>query len=600
MKSKFLVGLIIVFLAFSLVGARDFTIYNTTNPSQNYFFVNGTTGNSVFSGKITAGYFFGDGSGLTNLNVSSIDLSSYFTKSDILGFNYYNSSNFVISDYYLKSNPFSFYNSTTIPNYILTLNEADLNVNSSNYWDGLNSPSDILGSQINNDLNWINASTAGGSYVPYTGATTNVNLNAKNLVNTAKLSVGSSTASSTGVAYFNGNVGIGTTSPGAKLEISNDNAKIKLSNPSNPSNYYTTIEQHYNYAGPSFVINSVSGGTTLQILGRYSSNLAIMKDGGNVGIGTTSPGAKLEVSGGTTPSADTNIKIDTSGSTTYNPYLDLKANKPANTLSGGLRIFNGGGATPFVQIVGKTASSDTTGSLEFYTSNNEAMRITSAGNVGIGTTSPGAKLSFGTYYSTYNNVNSVRLYEFGSTLYGFGISSNLLEIHADQSPGNIGFFTNNSEKVRITTNGNVGIGTTAPSQKLSVVGGYGLIKGPSWVTTGDASTLYFGDTNHFIQSLFGQGVKISSVGGYIFLQQSTGNLGIGTTGPTQKLDVAGSIKLTGSLVYSNIPRTGSTTMGNPTYNTLSEVAFVNTAYNTNSCYWKSGTSTCLVTLYSFC
>jgi len=133
---------------------------------------------------MSADYFFGSGRYLTDLNVSELDMSDYFTSSEILSFGYYNLSSFNIDDYYLKSNPFGFYNSTTIPSYILSSDEGNLNVNSSDYWDGLNSPADILGSQINNDLNWINASTANGSYVPYVGADNNVDLGEENISTT--------------------------------------------------------------------------------------------------------------------------------------------------------------------------------------------------------------------------------------------------------------------------------------------------------------------------------------------------------------------------------------------------------------------------------
>ena len=56
-------------------------------------------------------------------------------------------------------------------------------------------------------------------YVPYTGATSNVNLNNQNLLNLATLSVGTTTLSSTGIAFFNGKVGIGTSTPGLSLTV---------------------------------------------------------------------------------------------------------------------------------------------------------------------------------------------------------------------------------------------------------------------------------------------------------------------------------------------------------------------------------------------
>jgi hypothetical protein len=57
------------------------------------------------------------------------------------------------------------------------------------------------------------------SYVPYSGASGAVDLNNKALKNAATLSVGSATLPTGGVAYFNGNVGIGNTAPGANLHV---------------------------------------------------------------------------------------------------------------------------------------------------------------------------------------------------------------------------------------------------------------------------------------------------------------------------------------------------------------------------------------------
>ncbi len=66
-----------------------------------------------------------------------------------------------------------------LQNYILTSNEANLNVNRSNWWDNLNTPADILGSLINNDLNWINATFGNTTYILQSNEA-NLNVNSSN------------------------------------------------------------------------------------------------------------------------------------------------------------------------------------------------------------------------------------------------------------------------------------------------------------------------------------------------------------------------------------------------------------------------------------
>ena len=131
-------------------------------------------------------------------------------------------------------------------------------------------------------------------------------------------------------------------------------------------------------------------------------------------------------------------------------------------------------------------------SLVFYTGKNvedivEKMRITSSGNVGIGTSSPLEQLSIQT--STNNSVVSIQSKDDKYAAISFGDSksnkSGQIQYHNIDNSMRIftGEYTSNSsaERVRITSNGRVGVGTSSPSEKLDVVGN---LKTTGWIEAG--------------------------------------------------------------------------------------------------------------------
>ena len=131
-------------------------------------------------------------------------------------------------------------------------------------------------------------------------------------------------------------------------------------------------------------------------------------------------------------------------------------------------------------------------SLVFYTGKNvqdivEKMRITSSGDVGIGTSSPSTQLSVQT--ATNNSIISIRSKDDKYAALTFGDSKSYYsgQIQYHNIGNSMRFFTgeqssnSSAERVRITSNGNVGIGTNAPSEKLEVVG---HLKTTGWIEAG--------------------------------------------------------------------------------------------------------------------
>jgi hypothetical protein len=148
-----------------------------------------------------------------------------------------------------------------------------------------------------------------------------------------------------------GNVGIGTTSPGAKLDVSG-NILLSASNPL----------LRFNTGGPQLYVTT---GNTLQFSTNGGASEAMRIDSsGNVGIGTSSISA--------------NVKLNVVGGRT-----DLVAN--SETYAVGVRYNSSGG----VYYLGATNSANP--DLVFsQVGGSERMRLTDAGNLGIGTSSPSA------------------------------------------------------------------------------------------------------------------------------------------------------------------------------------------------------------------
>lgn len=284
-----------------------------------------------------------------------------------------------------------------------------------------------------------------------------------------------------------GNVGIGTTSPNTALQVNQASSAPLLVHRPNNTNFdphgivFSTRNDSangglgdaragifYDYNGDLF-LSAAQTGITGDPLGY--SRLFVEGSNGNVGIGTTSPGAKLEIYG--------------TGNTLR---LDSAANQSKTIL-----LRNVGTATAEIKTDGnlKLWAEDAGRNIYFDTSGGTKMTILSSGNVGIGTTSPSAKLDVaGEIRSTYSSGHSLRLIGGGggsAQIYGtdFYYGMNLSNSQTSSSYYLMSLNSGVGNVMYARCDGLVGIGTTNPQAKLHVNGRI-RINNPS--TTGGTNT----------------------------------------------------------------------------------------------------------------
>jgi len=295
------------------------------------------------------------------------------------------------------------------------------------------------------------------------------------------------------------------------------------------------------------------GGTGNVTINAGATEVARFTTSGNVGIGTTSPSVSLQVNASTAA-----IRLEETSASAKRLEFSIDSS-----------------------AVAKISANQSAQSIAFETVGSERMRITDAGNVGIGTASP---VSISGYTSLdINNATNGGLIQLSRAGVGFGqLYNNASEVQLRSIAAvPLAFGTNSSEKMRITSAGNVGIGTTSPTHKLQVVGP-GTFASTATAINGNVG-LYMtigGSANNYNGILF-QGVSVADMyfgraagagvddliifgGGELVRFKQNGNVGIGTTSPSYKLQA----EITDATAYS------------PT-NTLS-AAPIFWAYNSNA------------------
>lgn len=230
--------------------------------------------------------------------------------------------------------------------------------------------------------------------------------------------------------YASGNVGVGTSNPLTKLDVHNGAIRKVNSNG-------VMVLANGNTAGGVKIgaYNAASNADGYLVFEGYTKEYMRIDSSGNVGIGTSSPSEKLSVDGNIWQGNGGGVEIG--------------------------KIFNNAGWYDFAassNVVGAQLSHAAT--VRFLTNSTERLRIDSSGNVGIGTSSPGAKID-----AVTAGGFCVGRFGNGATQLNVGVSSDnttFLEVPQAQP---LRFITNSTERMRIDASGNVlvgGVGAIRP------------------------------------------------------------------------------------------------------------------------------------------
>jgi len=387
---------------------------------------------------------------------------------------------------------------------------------------------------------------------------------------------------SSGTSYFSGNVGIGTAAPGAPLHVNANSHAGRFTSAVNsvPVSFYhtggsvSTVGFKGSTSTSDYHVRVGANGDNFVAYTNNNEKLRITS-AGNVGIGTTNPTVGLQLGNSTSGQTKTAI-FNSEGGSEVGLTIQSRTNRAK------LRVADNDSNAYVVAEDGKA----------FFgtSSNGDSSNITvlTSGNVGIGTTSPTHPLHVEGFITTNNssNASGVLIRKAGSTIGFLGQSGGWVGDTSDdlgisgETGKNIRFYTNGSatERMRITSSGNVGIGLADPDSKLDINAGVtnnipgpavriskgaspiGLIRYDTVVIeANDVATIRIGESDGTVSSIVSgdNNLRINSTdpikfytagtttgeahggqgGTFAMIINNSQNVGIGTTSPGAKLEI---------------------------------------------------------------
>jgi hypothetical protein len=400
----------------------------------------------------------------------------------------------------------------------------------------------------NNNINagsgTITATTFSGNATTATTATTATN--AQGLTGNPNISVGTITTNNNNINAGSGTITATTFSGNATTATTATNAQGLTGNPNISVGTITTNNNNINAGSGTITATTFSGNATTATT---ATNAQGLTGNPNISVGTITTINNVGI-GITNPHTQNSLHVHKTGAAQF-VKIALTDDTTTGNANRGLQIIKETDQTGFIY---NYENKD----LAFGTNAIEKMRILATGNIGIGTTAPQGLL----HLHKTATIQDVRMQLTDGTTTG-NTNRGLLLVKATDNHGylingednkDLVFVTYVTEKMRILSNGNIGIGTSAPQSVLHLHKTataqdvrIALTDGTSTGATNRGVHFVKGSDNvAYLYNYENTALIFGTNGGEKMRILATGNVGIGTTNPQRSLHVQTAMRIGGS------------------------------------------------------